>query len=204
MESEEVQQNSPLRSKTNVAVMLTAPGYTSSEAKVTNWGKHDKKSSSYPSTWDWFHVRQWTGTSWIHPRCWYFSTWTNSRIGQHTTFYERFQSQWTSKSASWYQWRRQSTGTPKSDLLSWHHQLVHLPFNNIKAMAQSGFLPIRLQHVRTPLCSSCLYGKATRQPCVKPSKLASNSHTTIHHNHLPQICVSLTLSYLLDKPVTLR
>jgi len=55
-------------------------------------------------------------------------------------------------------------GAPESDLLYWHHRLAHLPFNIIRAMARNGLLPARLQHAKTSLCFSCLYGKATRCP----------------------------------------
>ena len=53
---------------------------------------------------------------------------------------------------------------PQFELLKVHHQLNHLSFGKIKAMASAGILPKRLQHVDTPACAACLYGKATRRP----------------------------------------
>ena len=53
---------------------------------------------------------------------------------------------------------------PQFELLKVHHQLNHLSFGKIKAMASAGILPKRLKDVNTPACAACLYGKATRRP----------------------------------------
>ena len=58
-----------------------------------------------------------------------------------------------------------------AELLRTHHRLNHLPFSKIKLMAENGFLPSRLANVTPPVCSACLYGKATRRPWrSKPRK----------------------------------
>ena len=50
------------------------------------------------------------------------------------------------------------------ELLKVHHQLNHLSFGKLKAMANAGILPRRLKDVPTPVCAACMYGKATRKP----------------------------------------
>jgi len=49
-------------------------------------------------------------------------------------------------------------------MLREHHRLAHLPFSHMRAMARAGLLPGTFLTCREPLCSSCLYGKATRRP----------------------------------------
>jgi len=51
-----------------------------------------------------------------------------------------------------------------AEFLRTHHCLNHLPFSKIKMMAEIGSLPRRLANVTPPVCSACLYGKATRRP----------------------------------------
>ena len=53
---------------------------------------------------------------------------------------------------------------PQFELLKVHHQLNHLSFGKIKAMASAGILPKRLRDVDTQACAACLYGKATHRP----------------------------------------
>jgi hypothetical protein len=58
-----------------------------------------------------------------------------------------------------------------AELLQTHHRLNHLPFSKIKMMAEKGFLPRRLANVTPPVCSACLFGKATQRPWrSKPRK----------------------------------
>jgi hypothetical protein len=45
-----------------------------------------------------------------------------------------------------------------------HNRLNHMSFARIQAMAKYGLLPKYLADVEPPVCASCAYGKATRQP----------------------------------------
>jgi hypothetical protein len=45
-----------------------------------------------------------------------------------------------------------------------HVRSRHLSFSKLRAMAQRGGIPSRLQHCVSPLCGACQYGKATRKP----------------------------------------
>jgi hypothetical protein len=49
-------------------------------------------------------------------------------------------------------------------LLTIHHQYAHAPMTKLQLMAKSGILPRRLAKCRIPVCSACLYAKATRKP----------------------------------------
>ena len=52
----------------------------------------------------------------------------------------------------------------QEELLHWHYRLNHLSFRRIQALAEQALLPKRLAKARIPLCSGCVYGKATRKP----------------------------------------
>jgi hypothetical protein len=45
-----------------------------------------------------------------------------------------------------------------------HNRLNHMSFARIQAIAKHGLLPKYLADVEPPVCASCTYGKATRQP----------------------------------------
>ena len=51
-----------------------------------------------------------------------------------------------------------------SEFLHWHHKLGHISPSKIREMAKQGRLPKRLATCKIPLCTSCLYGKATKRP----------------------------------------
>ncbi len=51
-----------------------------------------------------------------------------------------------------------------SELMRWHIRLGHLPFANIRLMAERKEIPSRLANCRIPKCQSCLYGRATKRP----------------------------------------
>ena len=60
----------------------------------------------------------------------------------------------------------------QAEFLRWHHRLGHISPKKIRKLAQLGILPPRLKHCDVPLCTSCLFGKATRRPWrtkAKPS-----------------------------------
>ena len=50
--------------------------------------------------------------------------------------------------------------------LSWHNRLQHLPITTMLALSKLGILPRRFQHIESdrPICASCLFGTAHRQP----------------------------------------
>ncbi len=53
---------------------------------------------------------------------------------------------------------------PQGELPRWHYCLGHLSFKKLRLMAKEGDLPKSLLKAKTPLCSGCLFGKATRRP----------------------------------------
>jgi hypothetical protein len=56
-------------------------------------------------------------------------------------------------------------------LLQLHHRYGHISMERLQEMAKQGIIPNQLANCRVPLCTSCLYGKATRRPWRnKPSK----------------------------------
>jgi hypothetical protein len=55
-------------------------------------------------------------------------------------------------------------GNEMAQLLMAHHQYGHTPMRKLQIMAAQGILPKRLAKCRIPVCSACLYAKATRKP----------------------------------------
>ena len=53
---------------------------------------------------------------------------------------------------------------PHDELLRWNYHLGHLPFDQVKQLAQTGQLPKRLLASKKPFCAACQYGKMTRRP----------------------------------------
>ena len=51
-----------------------------------------------------------------------------------------------------------------AEFLRWHHRLGHISSKKIRILATQGILPKRLANCRVPICTSCLFGKATRRP----------------------------------------
>ena len=51
-----------------------------------------------------------------------------------------------------------------AELLRMHHRYGHAPMHKLQRMAQDGILPSRLATSATPLCTSCLNGKASCRP----------------------------------------
>ena len=49
--------------------------------------------------------------------------------------------------------------TDRGELMRWHYRLGHLSFKKLKIMAKLHLIPSRLEHVRPPKCSGCIYGK---------------------------------------------
>ena len=48
-------------------------------------------------------------------------------------------------------------------LLHYHHKYGHIPFARLKQMASNGIIPHHLKNARTPACTACLYGRATKR-----------------------------------------
>jgi hypothetical protein len=74
------------------------------------------------------------------------------------------------------------------EFLKWHHKLGHLAPKKMQLMADQGVLPKKFAKCQVPLCTACLFGKATRRPWrTKPSKDAHDSVTIT----APGQCVSV-------------
>ena len=48
--------------------------------------------------------------------------------------------------------------------LQYHQRFSHISPAKIQLMAKSGIIPKQLAHCAIPVCSACLYGKASKQP----------------------------------------
>jgi Reverse transcriptase (RNA-dependent DNA polymerase)/GAG-pre-integrase domain len=75
-----------------------------------------------------------------------------------------------------------------AEFLQWHHRLGHISAKKIRIMANQGFLPKYLAECKVPLCTSCLYGKATRRPWRTKGATNDNDQYTITR---PGECVSI-------------
>jgi hypothetical protein len=59
----------------------------------------------------------------------------------------------------------ESTISPdQQELMAIHWKMKHLPFSDIKRLAEVGAIPKRLAKVKPPLCPSCLMGRQHRKP----------------------------------------
>ena len=57
-----------------------------------------------------------------------------------------------------------------AEFLKYHHKFNHCSPKHMQLLARSGVIPRRLAKCPVPVCSACLYGKATRRPWrTKPS-----------------------------------
>ena len=69
-----------------------------------------------------------------------------------------------------------------AELLRIHHQFNHIGFAKLQQMAKCGIIPKRLSKCQVPICSACMYGKATKRPWrhktskQHPSKLKKITH----------------------------
>jgi hypothetical protein len=54
--------------------------------------------------------------------------------------------------------------TVEAEFLHYHYKYGHISPKRIQAMARLGHLPARLATCPIPICTACLYGKATRRP----------------------------------------
>jgi len=53
--------------------------------------------------------------------------------------------------------------TPASELLRYHHRFGHISFQKLQKMAKQNIIPRKLADIEPPVCSACLYAKATRR-----------------------------------------
>eukprot|EP00978_Attheya_sp_CCMP212_P038548 scaffold192055_cov31-Attheya_sp.AAC.1 len=54
--------------------------------------------------------------------------------------------------------------TPKAaELLRYHQQFGHAPFRKIQELAKAGVIPKKLAKCKAPVCSACMFAKATRR-----------------------------------------
>jgi hypothetical protein len=76
----------------------------------------------------------------------------------------------------------------KAEFLQWHHRLGHASPAKIRMMASLGILPRRLAKCPIPVCTSCLYGKATRRQWRNKPKSSKGATRTATR---PGECVSV-------------
>jgi len=68
----------------------------------------------------------------------------------------------------------------EAEFLHYHQRFGHVLPKRIQEMARQGILPARLATCPIPVCTACLYGKATKKPwCSKPSAQEQASRKTI-------------------------
>ena len=64
-----------------------------------------------------------------------------------------------------------------AEFLKYHHKFNHCSPRRMQLLARSGVIPRRLAKCQVPVCSACLYGKATRRPWrSKPSNNAEDGY----------------------------
>ena len=76
-----------------------------------------------------------------------------------------------------------------AEFLRWHHKLGHMSPKKIRIMAYLGILPRRLANCRIPLCTTCLFGKATKKPWR--AKTPANKYPRSLQITKPGHCVSV-------------
>ena len=77
-----------------------------------------------------------------------------------------------------------------AELLRRHHKLNHLSMIKMQVMAKQGILPKQLVKCDITICTSCLYGKATRRPWrTKPKK--DQEKSSLRTAKVPGQCVSI-------------
>ena len=76
----------------------------------------------------------------------------------------------------------------QAELLHWHHKLGHTSFHKLRLMAEKGDIPKKLATCKVPLCTACLFGKATRQPWRTKSSV---NRIRIKQVQKPGDCVSV-------------
>ena len=54
--------------------------------------------------------------------------------------------------------------TDTAELLQHHYRFSHISFRKLQLMAQAGIIPKRLAKCNVPVCSACMYAKATKRP----------------------------------------
>ena len=62
-----------------------------------------------------------------------------------------------------------------AELLRIHHQFNHIGFAKLQQMAKCGIIPKRLSKCQVPVCSACMYGKATKRPWRHKTKKQKSS-----------------------------
>lgn len=66
---------------------------------------------------------------------------------------------------------------PSAELLMMHQKYNHAPMRKLQELARQGILPMRLSKCPTPVCTACLYGKATKRPWR--TKLSNNKSDSL-------------------------
>ena len=82
-----------------------------------------------------------------------------------------------------------SYASTSAEFLRIHHCLGHVSPTKIQVMAKQGLLPVRLATCDVPMCTACLYGKATRRPWR--GKVPQNKEKSTPVITRPGDCVSV-------------
>jgi hypothetical protein len=80
-----------------------------------------------------------------------------------------------------------SASDGQAELFRWHCRLGHLPFPQLKQLAEIGEIPKKLAKVPPPRCAGCLFGKMTKVAWRNKSK----SNNPVHQATYPGECVSI-------------
>lgn len=84
---------------------------------------------------------------------------------------------------------KQPDSGPSAELLQTHYRYGHAPMSKLQQMARQGILPSRLANCDIPLCTGCLYGKASRKPWRTKQSAREESHEVVLTK--PGQCVSV-------------
>ena len=130
----------PLDSRTNVAILQSAPSFAAAFANVVSDEEdnsaHDSDSSSASEGEEEIpHLAQ-------RPRPITFEAGTTLDVIPPDTIMEEQQS-------------------PVQLFLYWHYRLNHLPYSQMVKMAKAGLIPKAIAKTRPPTCPSCRRGRAT-------------------------------------------
>jgi hypothetical protein len=61
------------------------------------------------------------------------------------------------------------TSSTAAEMLHYHYKYNHASFKKLRILAKHGVTPKKLAKFPNPVCSACLYGKATRRPWMARS-----------------------------------
>jgi hypothetical protein len=78
-----------------------------------------------------------------------------------------------------------------AEFLKKHHCLNHLSMAKMQVMAKQGILPKKWAKCDIPICTSCLYGKATRRPWRRTEPKEDSQESKLRTATEPGQCISV-------------